>query len=42
MSGPKVVPFPSDIMAKVEAMAKAHALLPAPERAGRSIAIRRK
>jgi acyl-CoA thioester hydrolase len=42
MSGPKVVPFPSDIMAKVEAMAKAHALLPAPERAGRSVAIRRK
>jgi acyl-CoA thioester hydrolase len=42
MAGPKVAPFPADIMAKVEAMRAAHASLPMPERAGRSIAIRRK
>lgn len=42
MSGPKVAPFPADIMANVEAMRAAHASLPVPERAGRSIAIRRR
>ena len=42
MAGPKVGPFPADIMEKVERMAAAHATLPVPERAGRSIAIRRK
>jgi acyl-CoA thioester hydrolase len=42
MSGPKVAAFPADIMAKVEAMRAAHAGLPMPERAGRSIGIRRK
>ncbi len=42
MSGPKVAPFPPDVMAKLEAMRAAHAALPVPERAGRSIAIRRK
>jgi acyl-CoA thioester hydrolase len=42
MAGPKVAPFPADIMAKVETMAGAHASLPVPERAGRSIAIRRR
>ena len=42
MAGPKVAPFPADIMEKVEAMATAHASLPVPERAGRSIGIRRK
>jgi acyl-CoA thioester hydrolase len=42
MAGPKVAPFPADIMAKVEAMRAAHAALPMPERAGRSIGIRRK
>ena len=42
MAGPKVAPFPADIMAKVEAMRAAHAALPMPERAGRSISIRRK
>lgn len=42
MSGPKVAPFPPDIMIKVEAMRAAHAGLPMPERAGRSIGIRRK
>jgi acyl-CoA thioester hydrolase len=42
MTGPKVAPFPADILARVEAMGKAHAALPMPERAGRSIGIRRK
>ncbi|NGO54948.1 thioesterase family protein [Allomesorhizobium camelthorni] len=42
MAGPKVAPFPADIMAKVEAMRAAHAALPIPEHAGRSIGIRRK
>jgi acyl-CoA thioester hydrolase len=42
MAGPKVASFPGDIMEKVDAMAAAHASLPMPERAGRSIAIKRK
>ena len=42
MAGPKVAPFPPDILAKVEAMGAAHAGLPMPERAGRSIGVRRK
>ena len=42
MSGPKVAPFPADVMAKVEALRAAHSLLPMPERAGRSIGIKRK
>lgn len=42
MTGPKVAPFPKDIMANLEAMRDAHAALPMPERAGRSIGIRRK
>lgn len=42
MAGPKVAPFPTDIAEKIEAMAAAHATLPVPERAGRSIGIRRK
>ncbi|MGB3537243.1 MAG: thioesterase family protein [Mesorhizobium sp.] len=42
MTGPKVAPFPADVLAKVEAMRAAHATLPVPERAGRSIGIRRK
>lgn len=42
MAGPKVAPFPADIQAKVDAMRAAHAPLPVPERAGRSIGIRRK
>ena len=42
MAGPKVAPFPPDIRQKVEAMRAAHAGLPRPERAGRSIGIRRK
>jgi len=42
MAGPKVAPFPADVQAKVEAMRAAHAALPMPERAGRSIGIQRK
>ncbi|TPO06610.1 thioesterase family protein [Mesorhizobium sp. B1-1-5] len=42
MEGPKVAPFPADVMARVEAMRAAHAALPMPERAGRSIGIKRK
>jgi acyl-CoA thioester hydrolase len=42
MSGPKVAPFPADVQGKVEAMRAAHSALPMPERAGRSIGIRRK
>ncbi|MCO5058024.1 MAG: thioesterase family protein [Rhizobiaceae bacterium] len=42
MSGPKVAPFPDDILARVEAMRAAHRDLPMPERAGRSIGIARK
>jgi acyl-CoA thioester hydrolase len=42
MTGPKVAPFPADIQGKVEAMQAAHATLPVPERAGRSIGIKRK
>jgi len=42
MSGPKVAPFPPDILENVKAMRAAHAALALPERAGRSIAIRRK
>ena len=42
MSGPKVAPFPADIAEKIDAMRAAHAGLPMPARAGRSIGIRRK
>lgn len=42
MNGPKVAPFPPDVMEKIEALAKAHASLPRSEQAGRSIAIRRR
>jgi len=42
MSGPKVAPFPADIVAGLDAMRLAHAALPMPERAGRSIGIKRK
>lgn len=40
-SGPKVAPFPADVLQRVKIMARAHAALPRPERAGRSVAIRR-
>lgn len=42
MTGPSVTPFPADILANVAAMRAAHAALPVPERAGRSIGIRRR
>jgi acyl-CoA thioester hydrolase len=42
MTGPRVAPFPPDVMANLATMAEAHAALPMPERAGRSIGIRRK
>lgn len=42
MSGPKVAPMPPDIIANMTAMQEVHAALPRPERAGRSIGIRRK
>lgn len=42
MSGPKVCPFPADIFSNFEAMFESHSKLPRPERAGRSIGIRRK
>ena len=42
MTGPKVAPFPDDVLANMKAMHAAHAALPKPERAGRSIGIKRK
>jgi acyl-CoA thioester hydrolase len=42
MSGPKVAPFPPDVAKKFDAMARAQAGLPRPERVGRRIGIRRK
>jgi acyl-CoA thioester hydrolase len=42
MEGPKVAPFPPDIADGIEAMFVAHAALPLPEGAGRSIALRRR
>jgi acyl-CoA thioester hydrolase len=42
MTGPKVAPFPADVYSKIEAISAAHASLAVPERAGRSIGIRRK
>jgi acyl-CoA thioester hydrolase len=42
MTGPKVAPFPADALARIEEMRRAHATLPMPARAGRSIGIKRK
>lgn len=42
MNGPKVASFPGDIAEKVSTLRAAHATLPQPERAGRSIAIKRR
>jgi acyl-CoA thioester hydrolase len=42
MAGPRVASFPADIAERIAAMRAAHAALPMPERAGRSIGIRRK
>jgi len=42
MSGPKVAPFPDDVMSRIDTIALAHKSLPYPEDAGRRIEIRRK
>ncbi|WP_271896500.1 thioesterase family protein [Candidatus Phyllobacterium onerii] len=42
MNGPKVVPFPDDILATLERYKEAHSQLPIPARVGRSIGIKRK
>ncbi len=42
MSGPKVSPFPPEILANVKAMHASHAALPTPKDISRSIGIRRK
>ncbi|WP_099864670.1 thioesterase family protein [Pararhizobium haloflavum] len=42
MNGPKVVPFPPDVAQRFADLQDAHAALPMPERAGRSIALTRK
>ena len=42
MSGPKVTPFPADVLGRIETMFAMHKSLPQPEQAGRSIAIRRR
>ncbi|QKC96260.1 thioesterase family protein [Mesorhizobium sp. NZP2298] len=42
MAGPKVAPFPADVLARIEAIRAAHSVLPMPERAGRAIGIKRK
>ena len=42
MSGPKVAPFPEDVLANIKAMAEEHAKLERPARVGRRIGIRRK
>ncbi|MBZ9601791.1 thioesterase family protein [Phyllobacterium chamaecytisi] len=42
MNGPKVVPFPDDILPTLERYKEAHSKLPIPARVGRSIGIKRK
>ena len=42
MSGPKAAPFAPEIAAALKAILAAHGTLPRPERAGRSVGIRRK
>jgi acyl-CoA thioester hydrolase len=42
VSGPKVAPMPPDVAQKMRAVRDAHATLPRPERAGRSIGIKRR
>lgn len=41
MDGPRAAAMPDDVFAKVVQMAEAHKSLPRPERAGRSVGIRR-
>ncbi len=40
MSGPRVAPFPPDVMAGIEEMMEAHRVLPVPAAAGKGIALR--
>lgn len=40
MDGPRVAPFPDDVMERIGAMQAAHDMLVVPERAGRSVSIR--
>lgn len=42
MGGPKVCPFPADVMERVAALAASHAGLPVPDGVGRPIGIRRR
>ena len=42
LRGPKVAPFPADILEKVQEIGARHAALPVPERAGRAIRLSRK
>jgi len=42
MAGPKVTAIPAHLFAKISAMKKSHAQLPANDRVGRSISIKRK
>jgi acyl-CoA thioester hydrolase len=42
MSGPRVVPFPPEIAAKLTALKQTHAALPRPAQAGRSISLANK
>jgi acyl-CoA thioester hydrolase len=42
MNGPKVVPFPDDILPTLDCYKQAHSKLPIPARVGRSIGIKRK
>ncbi|WP_367718593.1 thioesterase family protein [Nitratireductor sp. GISD-1A_MAKvit] len=42
MAGPRVAPFPADVLERIQAMRTRHETLQRPERAGRSIAIRRR
>jgi len=42
MAGPKVCPFPPDVMERVEALAANHAGLPVPDGVGKKIGLRRR
>lgn len=42
MSGPRVVPFPDDVLPMLELYKQAHSRLPMPARVGQSIGIKRK
>jgi len=42
LSGPRVAPFPGDVLARIQDLRAAHAHLPVPEVAGKGIALSRK